>query len=108
MRRSRHRAFVLATVCSLLASTTPGCRLRDKSAFKPSCGDDCYAALATQIEYPAVTPCTAVADDGWAAIEPLTLASTGELEYWDLSLQETVQIALAQSRVIRDLGGAVI
>jgi outer membrane protein TolC len=108
LRRSRKPAIALVAACALLSSTTPGCRLRDKHAFKASCGDDCYTTLATQIEYPEVTPCTAISEDGWAAIEPLTLSSTGELEYWDLTLQEAVQIALAQSRVMRDLGGAVL
>jgi outer membrane protein TolC len=107
MRRLRHPAVVWATLCSLLLQAT-GCHLRDKGAFKANCGDDCYAVLATQVEYPQVTQCTAVTDDGWAAVEPLTLMSTGELQYWDMTLQEAVQIALAQSRVIRDLGGAVI
>ncbi len=108
MQPARHPVLVLATVCSLLTSAGGGCRLRDRHAFKSSCGDDCYSAIASQVEYPQVSQCSAVVDDSWAAVEPLTLASTGELQYWDMSLQEAVQIALAQSKVIRDLGGAVL
>jgi outer membrane protein TolC len=108
-RFQRQPALVVTLACAMLVSATPGCHWgHNKGGFQAACGDDCYTALATQVEYPEVTQCTAVSDDGWAAIEPLTLASTGQLEYWDLSLQETVQLALAQSRVIRDLGGAVL
>jgi outer membrane protein TolC len=108
MRSQRHPALALVTACSLLVTATPGCRLRQKPAFTPDCGDDCYSAIASQVEYPEVTPCTAIVDDGWAAVQPLTLTNVDNIEYWDMSLEETVQIALAQSRVIRDLGGAVL
>jgi outer membrane protein TolC len=97
----------IATACWLLLAVA-GCRCRDQSAFKASCGDDCYTTIASQVEYPVVEPCSAVVDEGWAAVEPVTLTSSGELQYWDMTLEETVQIALAQSKVIRDLGGAVI
>ena len=63
-------------------------------------------AIASQVEYP-VQQC-ACTDEGWAAVEPLTLASTDQINYWDLKLEEVVQIALAESKVIRDLGGAVV
>ena len=108
MRTLPHFLSAPLTACLLLVAAAPGCRLHDKGAFKPNCGDDCYTTIATQVEYPEVDQCSAVVDDGWAAVEPLTLASTGELQYWDMSLQEVVQIALAQSPVIRDLGGAVL
>ncbi|HYO25938.1 MAG TPA: TolC family protein [Lacipirellulaceae bacterium] len=107
MRSLEHPALVWATIGSLLVSATGGCHMREKSTFKPSCGDDCYTAIATQVEYPQVDQCSAI-DDGWAAAAPVTLSTTTDIEYWDLSLQEVVQIALAQSRVIRDLGGAVL
>ena len=108
MRRLRNPGLVWAVTSVMLVTTVPGCHMRKDNGLKTDCGDDCYHALATQIEYPEVTQCTAVTDDGWASIEPLTLASTGEIQYWDMSLEEVVQLALAQSKVIRDLGGAVL
>ena len=63
--------------------------------------------MATEIEYPVVQPCSTF-DDQWAAVSPLTLATPGQTEYWNVTLQEAVQIALAESKVIRDLGGAVL
>jgi outer membrane protein TolC len=104
MRLFRQPGFVWALVACLPLSE--GCRLREKTAFK-SCGDECYTAIATEVEYPVVTPCSTF-DEQWAAVPPVTLASTSEINYWNLSLQETVQIALAESRVMRDLGGAVL
>jgi outer membrane protein TolC len=38
----------------------------------------------------------------------MTLANPTEPEYWDVSLEEVVHLALAQSQVLRDLGGAVL
>lgn len=83
-----------------------GCRLREPPPFT-ACSDECYAAVAAQVEYPEATACSA-SEDSWAAVEPLTLTSLEKLEYWDLSLHEAVHIALAESQVIRDLGGAVL
>lgn len=104
MRSSRHPGFKLLLVGCLIL--TEGCRLREPQAFK-SCGDDCYTAMATQVEYPVVQPCSTF-DDQWAAAAPVTLATLEQADYWNLTLSEAVQIALAESKVIRDLGGAVL
>jgi outer membrane protein TolC len=101
---SRQPRFVLPLIGWLVLAE--GCRLHEQTAFK-SCGDECYTALATEVEYPVVQPCSTF-DDQWAAVQPLTLTSPGEQNYWNVTLEETVQIALAESKVIRDLGGAVL
>jgi hypothetical protein len=105
MQRLPLQVLLAAVLGGVALAPFAGCQR--PSAFKVDCGDDCYAAIATQVDYPVVTECSA-ADESWAAVEPLTLASTGELNYWDLKLDEVVQIALSQSKVIRDLGGAVV
>jgi outer membrane protein TolC len=97
-------SYVLATLAAVAAA---GCHMRDRNRFQSQCGDECYTALATEIDYPVVTPCSA-AEDCWAAVEPQSIADPTQVEYWDLSLQEVVHTALAQSQVIRDLGGAVL
>ncbi|MCG8449609.1 MAG: TolC family protein, partial [Pirellulales bacterium] len=84
-----------------------GCRSRSQKKFKACTSDDCYHTLASQIEYPQVKQCCSTSDD-WAALEPLSLKSSTDVEYWDISLEEVVQLALAQSKVLRDLGGAVL
>jgi outer membrane protein TolC len=39
---------------------------------------------------------------------PRTLRDLSNVQYWDLSLEETVRLALINSPVLRDLGGAVV
>ena len=81
--------------------------MRTKKGFKTCDSDECYNAIATKIEYPQVSQCCGL-DDSWAAMEPLSLTTTAEPEYWNLSLEEVVQMALARSKVLQDLGGAVL
>jgi hypothetical protein len=101
----RQRRLTWALLLTLTLSE--GCRLRQQQSSFKSCGDERYRAIATQVEYPEVTPCSAT-DAQWAAVQPVTLTSPNDIKYWDLSLQEAVTIALTESRVIRDLGGTVL
>ena len=64
-----------------------------------------YRTVATDIEYPDVPSAN---DETATTIAPLTLDDDEPIEYWDLSLQEAVQIALSRSEVLRDLGGLVL
>ncbi len=84
-----------------------GCRSRGESDFVACGSGDCYQALATQIEYPQVQQCSAT-DADWASLEPLSLASTTNPEYWDIPLEEVVQLSLTRSKVLRDLGGVLL
>ncbi len=94
------------TTCLILAAAV-GCRSRSAGDFKACADDDCYRAIATQIEYPQVKQCCATSND-WASLEPLSLTTTAETEYWDVELEQVVQLALSQSEVLRDLGGAIL
>ena len=100
------RILLVAATC-LFQAMAVGCRSRSCNEFKASCSEDCYQAIATQIEYPQVQQCCSTSND-WAAIEPLTLTSSTDPEYWDLPLEEVVKLALSQSQVLRDLGGAIL
>ena len=88
-------------------SALVGCRGRSGCEFKTCKSANCYQTIASQIEYPKVDQCCAV-DSSWAGVAPLTLADTSEPEYWDVSLEEVVHMSLAQSKVLRELGGAVL
>ncbi len=101
----KSRSSLLLALC--LQLLVGGCRTRSGRDFKPCATDDCYRAIASEIEYPQVQQCSSTSDD-WASIEPLSLATTSEPEYWDVQLEEVVQLALAQSKVLRDLGGAIV
>ena len=92
---------------SLILGNSLGCRSRGTERFKSCQNDDCYYTLASQIEYPQVQQCCSTSEE-WAAAEPLTLGSTTTPEYWDIPLEEVIHLALAQSKVLRDLGGAVL
>lgn len=48
------------------------------------------------------------ADESLSSPAPRTLQTQGTPQYWDMSLEEAIQVTLANSRVLRDLGGAVV
>lgn len=100
------RTPLVALVCCLLAAGS-GCHTRSTCEFKASKNADCYQQIAAEIEYPVVDQCSAM-DPDWASVQPMTLADTAEPEYWDVRLEEVVHLALAQSKVLRDLGGTVL
>ncbi|MEX0711603.1 MAG: hypothetical protein WD278_04600 [Pirellulales bacterium] len=61
-----------------------------------------YKGVATAIEYPDVEMMSLA--DVEQSLPPLTLANSEAREIWDLSLEEAVQDALANSKVMRTLG----
>lgn len=62
-----------------------------------------YLDQATDIEYPDV--CTATLEDAAQSIDPLTISDPEFQEMWDLSLEESIVIALQNTKSIRNLGG---
>lgn len=96
----------------LLASTMllpGGCMGGNKSAFKACVPEGAYEKVASEVEYPAESPCTEMnADESLAAPAPWTLKTEGTPEYWDMTLEESIHLTLANSKVLRDLGGAVV
>ena len=62
--------------------------------------------MATEIDFPDVglPQCC----ETLATPAPITIDQDAPVEYWPLSLQEAVQIGLANSKVLRDLGGLVL
>ncbi len=61
---------------------------------------------ATEIEYPDTETDTPA--DILNAPPPETVLSSGNVQYWPLKIEEAIQIALSNSRVMRDLGGRVL
>jgi len=62
-----------------------------------------YKGMATQIESPDVD--SARLADAENAKEPFTLSNPNVTEYWDLTLEEAMRTALANAKVLRNLGG---
>ncbi len=90
-----------------LACVGPGC-----AHFTPTADSTIdvdhghYAHLARQVEFPEEP--TPANDDIAMTQRPTSLATDEPQEYLDLSLEETMHLALASSKVIRDLGGLVL
>lgn len=61
-----------------------------------------YKGVATDIEYPDIEACTL--DEVRFAERPITLENFEQHEFLDLTLQEVVQTALANSKVVRRIG----
>ena len=86
------------------ALVLPGC-LFSKRDFTFDENITHFETVATQIEYPNVG--TASSHEVLCAQEPRRLDDP-EPEYWDMTLQEAIHLALANSEVMRDLGGTVL
>ncbi|HMP07212.1 MAG TPA: hypothetical protein PJ982_12745, partial [Lacipirellulaceae bacterium] len=64
-----------------------------------------YVGVATTIDYPDVDQ--PLLDDVAGAMPPLTLANAENFRIWDLSLDEASRLTLANSQVVRQLGGRI-
>lgn len=98
------RLLVLALCGGLLWT---GCRWGKEYHFLHDDGQlRYYKDVATEIEYPDAE--SGNAELIAAMMPPRTLRNEQPPEYWPVSLREAAQIALANSTVMRDLGGRVI
>jgi outer membrane protein TolC len=99
----------LAWLLALAMMTPSGCLWQNDRSFDACAPAGAYEKVASEIDYPAETACTvAEYDESLASPHPWTISTGGTPEYWDISLAEVIQLALSNSRVLRDLGGAVV
>ncbi len=93
------RAVVLVALGLMVAS---GCHPTQPFYYHEDGDLSHYIDRATQLEYPDVeeTPLEEVTH----AARPLTVLQPTFREFWDLTLEDAVQIALQNSKVIRNLG----
>jgi outer membrane protein TolC len=103
-----NRRFV--TLLLIVATALPsGCGWQRSHNFEACVPPGIYEQAASQIEYPAESDCTlAGGDESLDSPQPWTIATQGTPVYWDLSLEEAIQLTLANSQVLRDVGGAVV
>src|SRR5262249_10404302 len=96
----------------LLAGTLvlpSGCFLHHSEKFNSCVPKGTYEQVATEIEYPNESACTQMnTDESVSAPKPWTIDTQGMPNYWDMSLEEAIQITLTNSRVLRDIGGSVV
>ena len=113
-QRNRRRLFSSLCCAAAIATAgmTTGCgfsRQTDDSWAESDSGysdPGYYESASTQIEYPDVE--TPINTSVLETAPPLSIADDREIEYELISLQEAVQTALMNSRVLRDLGGTVL
>ncbi len=92
----------------LLAAVASGCSLqRSKSAsFHGDEDFSHYETVATEIEYPNVL--TTFDETVISSQQPRTIRRQDPVEYEPMTLQQVVQLALANSSILRDLGGTIL
>ncbi len=96
----------LGTVMTLAVLVITGCQPQEPFYLKPVDGDmSHYIGVATDIEYPDVDS-DRLADVSEAK-PPLSLLNRDKNEVWHLTLEEAVQIALKNNKVMRNIGGQV-
>jgi outer membrane protein TolC len=86
-------------------AATFGCRSHDRIEFDPADG---YLPFVQQIEYPDAHPSHPGSLDINATQAPPSVRRPEETEKWPLTLEEATRLALAHSKVLRDLGGRVL
>ena len=109
MRRLDRKSLHWLLVAAVLLA--PGCRARKQPFVACSDGVACdpYVEAAGAIEYPAVNQCSlSECDETIDSLAPRLISSGEPAAYRDVTLAEVVQLALANSTVLSDLGGAVI
>ena len=96
------------TIVVLLLAVA-GCRWPFGKKFKPKVTADPYSTVSSSIEYPALNSCSEqISTEACNSLAPRTVATGGPANYRDIQLAEVVSIALANSDVLRDVGGAVL
>lgn len=92
----------------LIAAASPGCLSRPaQTLFEGDLAR--FVREAASVEYADVQEAASgVAASVEAVSPPLTVADEKPESYRDLSLEEAIQIGLANSTVMRDLGGAIL
>lgn len=93
----------VATACTVFA----GCGFnRPTEHWESSDGLSHYESASTEIEYPdAAAP---INEDVLSTAAPLNVVDETEINFRYVTLQEAVHSALMNSRILRDLGGAVL
>jgi outer membrane protein TolC len=102
MRQFPIPGIVLLAVLLTLAT---GCRPQQPFYFFEDGDLSHYIGVATEVDYPDVEACSL--DEVNGALPPLTLENSNPEDFWNLSLEEAMQIGLKNSKVMRNLGGIV-
>ena len=98
--RFARQLWVAITSISLLAG---GCAPRQPFYFFEDGDLSHYVGAIQKLEYP--DSCEAPLDEASGTAEPLMLSNARFDQIWELSLEEAISTALANGKVLRNLGG---
>lgn len=100
------RQIQLAMWLLIALAAVLGCRQQQRQPASAPYSDTALGVALTRIEYPDVeVPSSATQ---FPIEAPRTLRDLSNVQYWDLTLEDTVRMALINSPILRDLGGAVV
>src|SRR5688572_14193176 len=99
----RMRSWISSLV--VIAIALSGCRTRRPPDLTPYADAGITGSL-TQIEDPDVE--VPSRDSQFPVAPPRTIRDMADVNYWDITLEDTVRAALVNSKVLRDLGGSVV
>ncbi|MDA1053092.1 MAG: hypothetical protein O3C40_21780 [Planctomycetota bacterium] len=96
----------LGRIWLVLCLATTGCHTHREPMNFGSADD--YIPFVQQVEYPDACPDHLGSLDISSTVAPPSVRRPEETEKWPLTLEEATRLALANSEVIRSLGGRVV
>jgi outer membrane protein TolC len=102
----KRRVHTIWAILASLVIAQFGCRPQQPFYLREDGDLSHYLGVATEIDYPEVEASTLA--DVTEALPPYTLENMDIASYWDLTLEETIQTALCNSKVFRSLGGRFV
>ena len=110
----RHKSFGVSVAIASIALTICSCKAPTKSVKLESRQDEYVSSLVKQVQYEtdieeqSSEQVVAGSSTPISVPPPFTLDDFQRMEYRDLSLQEALQLALVNAKVLRNAGGTVI
>lgn len=90
--------------CLVVLCTVIGCR----TASQVDSEGDYFQSYLTQIEYPEIDQASMESAQESLAARPPSVAEYEQLEFEDITLDEAIQLALTNSKVLSRIGGQVV
>ena len=97
---------ILRILLLVAAAGAAGCRNHPEIQYDAS--EAGYNPVLQEIEYPDAAVESVVWANADASAPPPSVRRLEEIQYWPMSLEEAIQLTLANSKVVRDLGGRVV
>ena len=100
--------FGLLAAAVLLLNGVAGCRSAKPVAQDLSCPSPKCSEVLQQIETPDLCDDSCEDPTDLLSGPPMTISTFQQMESWDLTLEEAIEITLRNSKVLQKLGGVVV